>query len=605
MLPPRAHQLPTRISSHQLKLAAFLAVSVILASCTQHQTPAAPSTEIASTALEPSNLKGKETTESEGPEAKTFPIDTFYTLLVAEVAGIREQYDVALANYYHQAEVTKDPGVAARATRIARFLNARQAALDSARLWVELEPQNADAQLALTAELTLSGDLHTALIHASKTLELGGNPPMQSLAATAIGHEQLTEQAKREFARLAKVYPLDDEVVLAYAMVLRTEREFARALSLVRRVQEHHPDQLDAPLLESHLLVDQGKRKEAISLLERLVGIHPSESRLRLQYARLLIREDLALARKQFAELVKQRPEDGNLILSLALIQYETEQTDEAKVLFTQLLELQQHESAAYFYLGSIAEKSGDFSHAIKYFREVGPGSDYVEAITRGTELLASLGQYNTNREWFSELRKKHPTQEEHFYLMEVELLRKSGEASMALQRVDEALQTNSTSGRLMYTRALLHDQLGNAQQFEKDLRNLLERNPDNATVLNALGYKLIEDKSRHTEAYQLISRALELEPEDPAIIDSMGWIEYRLGNHEAAEKYLRQAMEKLPDHEIAAHLGEVLWVQGNREAAMKMWRKGLLLNPHSKIIPAAMKRLQIKESLEQHASDS
>ncbi|AWF82435.1 hypothetical protein BTJ40_17265 [Microbulbifer sp. A4B17] len=605
MLPPRAHRLPARILSHLLKAAAVLTALVILAACSHSQAPATSSGDLAGAAVEPSNLNKRGTSESVEPEAKTFPIDTFYTLLVAEVAGIREQYDVALANYYHQAEITKDAGVAARATRIARFLNARQAALDSAQLWVELEPQNADAQLALTAELTLAGDLHTALIHASKTLELGGNPPMQSLAATAIGHEQLTEQINREFARLAKVYPLNDEVVLAYAMVLRTEKKFTRALSLVRRIQEHHPDQLDAPLLESHLLVDQGKRKEAISLLERLVGIHPSESRLRLQYARLLIREDLALARKQFAELVKQRPEDGNLILSLALIQYETDQTDEAKILFTQLLELQQHESAAHFYLGGIAEKSGEFSKAISHFRQVGPGNDYVEAITRGTELLANLREYETNRKWFAELRKKHPTQEEHFYLMEVELLRKSGEASAALQRVEEALQTNSTSGRLMYTRALLHDQLGNTQQFEKDLRNLLERNPDNATVLNALGYKLIEDKSRHKEAYQLISRALELEPEDPAIIDSMGWIEYRLGNFDAAEKYLRQAMDKLPDHEIAAHLGEVLWVQGNREAALKMWRKGLLLNPHSKIIPAAMKRLQIKESLEQHASDS
>ncbi|WP_444943675.1 tetratricopeptide repeat protein [Microbulbifer sp. ZKSA006] len=603
MLPPRALQRPTHIDNHLLKLAAVF-LSLALTACTQSQTSAAPTEEPATTTQEPQSLKEKTAPQPAAAEVKSFPIDTFYTLLVAEVAGIREHYDIALANYYRQAEITKDAGVAARATRIARFLNARQAALDSAQLWVELEPQSADAQLALTVELALAGNLHRALIHAAKTLQLGGDPPMQSLAATAIGHEQLTAQAKREFARLAEDYPLNDEAVLAYAMVLRTEQKFTRALSLVHRVQERHPNQLDAPLLESHLLVDLGRRQEAIALLERLVGIHPSESPLRLQYARLLIREDLALARQQFAELVRQSPEDGNLIFSLALIQYETDQADEAKMLFTQLIELQQHESAAHFYLGGIAEKSGDFSSAVKHFRQVGPGSDYVEAITRGTELLASLGRHNSNREWFATLRKKHPSQEEHFYLMEVELLRKSGEADAALQRIEEALKINGGSGRLIYTRALLHDELGNTQQFEEDLRILLERDPNNATALNALGYKLIDDKSRHAEAYRLISRALELEPEDPAIIDSMGWIEYRLGNYAAAEKYLRQAMDKHPDHEIAAHLGEVLWVQGDREAALRIWRRGLLLNPHSKLIPAAMQRLQIKESLEQHASD-
>ncbi|WP_226645761.1 tetratricopeptide repeat protein [Microbulbifer variabilis] len=542
---------------------------------------------------------------AEESEARSFPIDTFYTLLVAEVAGIREQYDVALANYYHQAEVTKDAGVAARATRIARFLNARQAALRSAQLWAELEPDNADAQLALAAELTLAGEYLEALKHAEKALSLGGKAPMQSLAATAIGHEQLDDPLRAEFARLAEIYPYNDEVVMAYAMVLRDAKQYQRALALVRRVQEQHPDQLDAPLLQSHLLVDLDRRNEAIQLLENLVKIYPEETRLRLQYARLLIREDLALARQQFAELVKQRPEDGNLILSLALIHYETNQLAEAKPLLDRLLELEQHESAAHFYLGGLAEKQGDNDTAAAHLKQVQPGTDYVEAITKGTKLLAASGKHRENSQWFAELRERHPGQAEHFYLMEVELLRKSGEPQMALELADHAVASQSNSGRLIYIRALLNDQLGNTADFERDLRKLLERDPDNATVLNALGYKLIDDEPRRPEALQLISRALELEPEDPAIIDSMGWVQYRLGNYRAAEKYLRQALEKLPDHEISAHLGEVLWVQGNRDAALKVWKDGLTANPESKIIPAAMKRLQIKETLEQHASDN
>ncbi|MFA0811332.1 tetratricopeptide repeat protein [Microbulbifer epialgicus] len=597
MLPPRQSD-----SNRNAITPLLLSLYLLLSACAEVQ-PLETATE-ESPPLAKSPIENTASKPQEG-EPRAFPIDTFYSLLVAEVAGIREQYDVALANYYHQAEVTKDAGVAARATRIARFLNARQAALRSAQLWVNLEPKNASAQLALTAELTLAGDIPNALAHAEEALKLGGKAPLQSLAATAIGHEKLNEQISAEFARLAETYPGNDEVTLAHAMVLRAEKQFKPALTLVRRIQENHPDQLDAPLLQSHLLVDLGKRREAIELLEKLVSVYPNETRLRLQYARLLIREDLALARQQFAELVNQRPEDGNLILSLALIHYETNQIDAAKPLFSKLLALKQHQSAAHFYLGGVAEKQGEITTAVTHFRQVEPGNDYVEAITKGTKLLAANALHDENEQWFTQLRQQHPKQEEHFYLMEVELLRKNDEPQRALKKVEQGLLAMSHSGRLMYTRALLNDQLGNGSAFERDLRILLERDPENATVLNALGYKLIDDDSRREEAFELISKALQLEPEDPAIIDSMGWVQYRLGNYAAAEKYLRQAMEKLPDHEIAAHLGEVLWVQGNREEALKVWNDGLKINPQSKIIPAAMKRLQIKESMEQHASDN
>ncbi|WP_299941472.1 tetratricopeptide repeat protein [uncultured Microbulbifer sp.] len=599
MLPPRLLSAKPQATSFTLLLS--LCFLLMLGACNR-----VPSRE--DTGEPPGQAIQRQKTKTAGSSrqavTRAFPIDTFYTLLVAEVAGIRKHYDVALANYYHQAEVTKDAGVAARATRIARFLNARQAALRSAQLWVELEPENTEAQLAVTAELTLAGVLPTALAHAEKALALGGKPPLQSLASTAIAQQKLDAQTLAKLALLAQEYPLNDEVILAYAMALRAGKQYGRALTLVHQVQEQHPDQLDAPLLESHLLVDLGKRRDAIELLENLVNIHPGEGRLRLQYARLLIREDLALARQQFAELVKQRPEDGNLILSLALIEYETNQIDAAKPLFTKLLELRQHESSAHFYLGGVAEKQQELTTAVEHFRQVQPGNDYLEAITRGTRLLAATGQHMNNRQWFAELRQEHPVQEEHFYLMEVELLRKNGEPQLALERVEQGLAANSASSRLMYTRALLNDQLGNATAFERDLRSLLKRDPQNATVLNALGYKLIGDPSRRGEALQLIRKALALKPEDPAILDSMGWVQYRLGNYTAAEKYLRKALGRLPDHEIAAHLGEVLWVQGDRTGALRVWKDGLATHPHSEIIPAAMKRLQIQESPQQHVSD-
>ncbi|MFI2811650.1 tetratricopeptide repeat protein [Microbulbifer sp. YPW16] len=580
-------------------LACLLTASCLLVACVQAPQQAAEM----STAREAGT--GAATAGADVAETRAFPIETFYTLLVAEVAGNREQYDVALANYYHQAASTRDAGIAARATRIARFLNARRAALESARLWAELEPDSAEAQLAVTAELTLAGELDTALEHAELALALGGDAPLQSLAATAVSNRELTESVQPTFQRLADKYPENPEAALAHAMTLRATENYAEALAIVQRVQERHPDLLDPPLLESHLLVDQGKEAEAIAMLEKLVELYPQESRLRLQYARLLVSEDLERAQTQFTELVRQRPRDGNLILSLALIRFETEDLAAAKPLFERLLELEEHESAAHFYLGGIAEDEQRFEQAVTHYRQVGPGNDYLNAIKRGTELLATNGLSNDNRDWFAELRQRHPDQAEHFYLVEADLLRRHDRPEEALQLLDRAVEDHNDSGRLLYTQALVNEQLGNATEFEQGMRKLIARDPDNATLLNALGYKLTDYDDRLDEARELIEKALELRPDDPAIIDSMGWVEYRQGNHTEAVKYLEQALEKLPDHEIAAHLGEVLWMQGNREQAVKVWKRGLEINPESKIIPAAMERLRIRDTMEQHVSDS
>lgn len=543
--------------------------------------------------------------EEKSDKTKPFPIETFYTLLVAEVAGNRQQYDLALANYYFQAERTKDAGIAARATRIARYLNARRAALRSAQLWVELEPESPEAQLAATAELTLAGELDAAMRHAELALSLGGDAPLQSVAATAVDNEELAKKILPEFRRLSQKYPTNNEAALALAMLLRANNNPQEALNLTHQVQERDPALLDAPLLESHILIDMGRNKEARQLLENLVSLYPKESRLRLQYARLLIREDIELAQHQFVELVKQRPNDANLILSLALIQYETGQLDNAKPLLEKLLQLEEHESAAHFYLAGIAEKKDKVSEAVTHYRMVRPGGDYVQAITRGTNLLAASGNTSEAQDWFEELRARHPGQKEQFYLLQTELLTKYGRLKEAQTLLSGALKTNGDSKRLIYAYAMTSEQLGDVENFELSLRKLLSSDPDNANLLNTLGYKLLSYEDRLNEALVLISKALELSPDDPAIIDSMGWAHHRLGNHAEAVKYLQRAHELLKDHEIAAHLGEALWALGQREQAMQVWEQGLQNNPESKLIPEAMQRLQDQQRLEQHVTES
>ena len=588
---------------------------LLLAACTQQPRlengAGSPDTQSANSSESTLELPQEPTsagTAQSSPPAQShtpFPIETFYTLLVAEVAGNREQYDLALANYYFQAERTQDAGVAARATRIARFLNARRAALRSARLWVELEPNNPDAQLAATAELTLAGEVHEALKHAELAMALGGDAPLQSVAATAVSSDELAAEVLPDFRRMSQKHPNNHEASLALAMVLRTNKQLDEALKITRLVQEQEPALLDAPLLESHILIDMGREDEARDLMENLVELYPRESRLRLQYARLLIRDDLELAQQQFAELVKQRPNDGNLILSLALIQYETKQLDKAKPLLERLLALEEHESAAHFYLGGIAAQEDRVRDAVTHYRQVRPGSDYVQAIGEGTRLLADNGEFEEAGTWFEELRQRHPSQQDQFYLMQAELLSKHNQLREARDVLAGALANEDVSSRLIYAHAMASEQLGDLKNFELGLRKLLSRDPDNANLLNTLGYKLLSYDDRLNEAMVLIDKALSLSPDDPAIIDSMGWAHFRLGNYAEAVKHLQRAMELLDDHEIAAHLGEALWAIGQREQAMQVLERGLKTNPESKIIPAAMQRLQDQQRLEQHVTES
>ena len=184
-------------------------------------------------------------------------------------------------------------------------------------------------------------------------------------------------------------------------------------------------------------------------------------------------------------------------------------------------------------------------------------------------------------------------------------MLSKHDQLQEAHKVLSEAIKSHSESKRLIYAHAIASEQLGDLQNFELSIRELLSRDPDNANLLNTLGYKLLSYDDRLDEALILITKALDLSPDDPAIIDSMGWAQFRLGNHSEAIKYLQRAMGLMDDHEIAAHLGEALWATGQRQEAMQVWERGLEINPESKIIPAAMQRLQDQQRLEQHVTES
>lgn len=524
---------------------------------------------------------------------KPFSAETLYALLVAEIAGSRQHFDVALANYMQQAVKTRDIGVTARATYIARFVEQNDAALSMATLWVELAPTNLEARFILGVELTNSGHLFEAIPHSLYLLEHGGSTLFKNIAAQAArSTDTQQELLLQEFQKLQQSHPDNAEIALGLGLLNQQLGNLEKALTHAREATKLNDSLLSSAILEAQILHAQDKLPAALERLHTLLQQHPNDTRLRLQYARLLTNNDVEAARAQFKELIKQNPNDPELQFSLGLINIELGRLQEAQTTFEALLKFPQRQSSAHYYLGKIAQQQQQLDTALMHFSEVAPGPDYLTALLQSVHILVHDQRLEHAHDLLSSARHRFPQHSERLHLIEVDTLTEYGYLDAAVERLNHALKSMPNNIPMLYSRAMVHDRLNNIVAMEKDLRTIIAYSPNNATALNALGYSLANKTTRYQEALALISQALQIKPTDPAIIDSMGWVQYRLGNHQEAILRLRQAFKDMPDPEIASHLGEVLWVDDQRHEALQVWQQGLELDADSELIINAMERL-------------
>lgn len=534
------------------------------------------------------------------PPTKPFAAETLYALLVAEFAGNRERYDIALGNYMQQARRTRDPGIAARATHIAHFLGVHPAILAGAELWLDIEPDNMEARFLLANEQALLGQLDDALQHSIILLDSGSTPVFQTIAAQAsklpeVEHQQLLAT----FQHLLDTHPQEQQLLIGTGLLLQQEQSYSQALEMARRALDQDPQSVSAAILESRLLQQLERPQEALTSLSQRLALQPDNQRLRLQYARLLASYDIDGAYEQFTLLAEENPDDPDLVFSLALVSLEIGHIEEAKNEFERLLDSNSpHESSAHFYLGRIARQQNDPPLALLHYKDVEPGPDFLPANLQIGDILISQNQLNIAAAHFQKVRDQFPELAPRLYLLEAEILTEHGHGDLAETRLSEALTAYPGTTQLLYARAMLNADRGKIASAESDLRSILSSEPGNATTLNALGYTLANHTQRFDEAYALINQAIQLRPDDPAILDSLGWVQYRLGKIDDSLLRLRQAMQLSPDHEIAAHLGEVLWVSGNREEAQTVWKQGLELRPDSPVIHTTIQRLTGQDSL-------
>ncbi|MBK6738329.1 MAG: tetratricopeptide repeat protein [Haliea sp.] len=526
---------------------------------------------------------------------KPFPADSLYDLLVAEFALRRQAYDVTLDMYLKQAPVLRDPGISAHTTHLAQFLQRPEAALQSAQLWVELEPDNAEANSTMASLLAQQGRPLDALPYLVMVEQQAGTANFPMLFS---GYPQLNEQQRMELVqdidKLAAQYPQNTQLMLTQALFHTENKQYDQALEELRAVLELEPEQPQALLLEARILMEQ-KAKNPFARLQRALEEQPDDSRLRLQYARMLATTDMAAAREQFEILSAQAPQDSDLIFSLALINREMGDSAAARKYLQQTIALGQRRNEAYYYLGRIAEDDSNPEEAVTAYMQVGIGPEYLAANTRIGLILAGQGELERSHAWFEQQRENIPPLREQLYGLEVDILTRANATQEAEQVLDQALKETPGSVSLRYARAMLREQQDDLVAMEKDLRAILATDPNNTTALNALGYTLADRTTRYAEAQALVARALELQPGEPAIMDSMGWVLFRTGQYDEAVAYLTRAYAQFPDPEVAAHLGEVLWVKGDQEGAIAVWRAALARDAQHPVLLETLHRLGVE----------
>ena len=524
------------------------------------------------------------------------PPDSVYPLLLAEFALRRRSYDVALDNYLVQSEILDDAAVSAHTTHLAQFMQREDETLRAVEMWLELEPNNLEANKTMAAMLARSGRTLEAIPHL-EIVARGGADVHFPILLTGFDKLDPTDQAKLVVGinDLAIEFPEDGGLPLSQALIHNEFEQYELALQKLQIVFKQDPYQPQALVLEARILLEL-KAKNPLWRVKEALHDQPDNNKLRLQYAQLLTRSSMSAAREQFEILSAQSPNNADLLFSLALINRETGNTKEAKIYLQQMLDQNLRSGEAHYYMGRLLEDEADFEGAISHYMQVKDGRDFLSANSRIGKILIATDQGDQNHAYMNSLRQKYPQRKEQLYGLEVEILSRAGNLDGAMAVLNIALRDMPESTTLRYTRSMLGEQRDNLDLMESDLREIIQQDPNNATALNALGYTLANRTGRYSEAFTLISRALELQPEEPAILDSMGWILYRQGKYSEAVEYLSRAYAKFPDPEVAAHLGEVLWVSGDTVTALSVLQGAALRAPNHQLLIKTMDRLGVPQ---------
>jgi tetratricopeptide (TPR) repeat protein len=527
-------------------------------------------------------------------EYGSFTEDQLYEAIVSELSAQRGQVVEAGESYFDLAMSTRDLTVIQRAIQFASVNGDTNALLQLGLLWAQLEPTNPQPQLLLSIQFLESGAFEQAISHMVRVLELGGTIDFAALSSrTGRLNPQDRSVLIENLRRLKGEFGDQTSIHLTLVQLLAQNGDFEEALTELDILKDDTDLTPNMVMLESQILQSLDNPERATRVMRSGVARFETDKSLRLNYARLLVQnEEYEQAQEQFQILVEQDPLDWETLYSVALLNTQLENFDLAIAAYTKLIGVDQRADESHYNLGLIYQQQDDLEKSIEYFRQVRIGTNnFLAAQQQATRLSIQSGRLNDAHDWLSQLSRGQPRLEVLFTTIESSLLIQEEYPDAAEQLLNTALNKFPNETDLLFARVLYYDSQSDRQGSERDLRQIISMLPEDSRALNHLGYMLADQTTRYEEALELIERAIAISPDDPAIIDSLGWALYKV-----ALVQMRRAFAAFPDDEVASHLGEVLWALGRFDEAMRVWQDALETDPESPLIAEAMERLQVAE---------
>ena len=585
-----------------------------LAPATGQAAPAVVPAPVKSPAVpvqEPKVKVVKETKEVEIPSS-VLDAQLFYQLLIGELSAGAGEPGPAVSLILDAAQKTNDVQLYQRATELALQSRSGEAALQAARSWKKAHPASMEANryilqilLALN-RVTESAEPLRVLLDLTPALErpqtLAAVPRLYARAGDKKLAAVVAEQA------LAAYFTQADTAASAWAMAGRLRLaagDMAGALEAARRGYAADA-QAEGPIIVALDLID-AKRPQAEALVRKyFAGATNPAPELRMAYVRSLLNaERFQNALTQLQSLTQEMPEFAQGWLVFGSLQLQENQNALAEASLKRYVTLAEKQapsedrtrglSQAFFALAQIAEKRKDLSAADAWLKRIESPEGLMQAQMRRAILLGQQGKLPEGLQLIRELPELKEGAARNKLMAEVTLLKEFKQYPQAYTLVAQAIALSPDDIELIYEHAMTAEKLGRLDEMEQLLRRVISLKPDYHAAYNALGYSLADRNVRLPEAKELIQKAVAFAPADPFIRDSLGWVEFRLGNQAEALRLLESAFKARPDAEIAAHLGEVLWSLGQRERAQATWQEGLRLNPDNETLLETIKRVHTK----------
>ncbi|MEK7944410.1 tetratricopeptide repeat protein [Pigmentiphaga sp. YJ18] len=591
-------------NAHRLKLAAAwvgLATAVSAVSA-QGAPPASDELLVPGLSLSPMG-------RAIGPRALPnvdLSAEILFQVLASEVAAQRGAFGPATSTTLDLAEKTRDPRLARRAVEFALAGGDLVRALDAAQAWAELDPSDVEARQTALSLAAAAGRVE------------GMGSALRARIAAAPDKSVAIVDARRVVARLddkRKALSILEEALadvrnlpeahLALSRVAAAAGDKPRALQEARAALDAQPDSEAAAMLALQMGVET-EPDQSVARARAFIATHAESRNLRVLLARALASlKDYDGARDELQALARANPEDFEILYMQGVLAYQSQRPSDADGYLKQYLEVHEQRTAkgaaplseadnALFLRVQIAEDQQRYDDAFDLLSKVDDPDAVLPARLRQAVLRGKQGRVDDARRILGLIDPRDVREGSQVALTEAQILRNAGDRDEAVKVLEAANQRYPDAPDLMYDLAMLYEQQNRIDDMESRLRRIIAIKPDHAHAYNALGYSLADRNVRLPEAKRLIERAMNLAPDDPFIVDSMGWVHYRMGDNAKALSYLERAYEIRPDAEIAVHLGEVLWASGQQDRARQLWREVQSKDPSNAALRGTLARLDV-----------